>query len=246
MTLSVEHLSGGYSNYTVLHDLNFSVQAGEIVGLIGLNGAGKSTTIKHILGLLKPSAGEILVNGHSLAKDNQAYRQALSYIPEQPILYPELTLREHIQVIALAYHIDPDQAMANAEPLLERFRLTERLDWLPIHFSKGMKQKVMIVCAMLVDTMLYIIDEPFVGLDPLGIDDFTQLLLKKRQAGAAILMSTHILSSAEHYCDRFIFLHEGQIKAKGTLLEIRQRFNKADASLDELYVDLVRGQSHDL
>ncbi|MDK7294033.1 ABC transporter ATP-binding protein, partial [Streptococcus pasteurianus] len=87
---------------------------------------------------------------------------------------------------------------------------------------------------------------PFVGLDPLGIDDFTQLLLKKRQAGAAILMSTHILSSAEHYCDRFIFLHEGEIKAQGTLLEIRQRFNKADASLDELYVDLVRGQSHDL
>lgn len=239
--LEVQHLTGGYSRLPVLHDLNFTVDSGEIVGLIGLNGAGKSTTIKHIIGLLQARSGEILLNGHSLKSDNQAYRRSLAYIPEQPILYQELTLREHIDLVAMAYGIPLESAHEIALPLLKTFRLEDRLDWLPIHFSKGMRQKVMLVCALMVEASLYVIDEPFVGLDPLAIDDLIQALLEKKKKQAGILLTTHILRSAEHYCDRFVFLRQGRIQAMGNLEEIRRQFDRPKASLDELYIDLARG-----
>lgn len=139
----------------------------------------------------------------------------------------------------MAYHIPLEKAMARAMPLLNMFRLDERLEWLPSHFSKGMKQKVMVVCAFLVDPSLFIIDEPFLGLDPIAIHDLLELLKKRKEQGASILMSTHILATAEKYCDRFIILHEGKIKAKGTLNELQQQFSMPGASLDDLYVQLT-------
>lgn len=115
--------------------------------MIGLNGAGKSTTIKHIIGLLEASKGTIEINHLSLKKNTEEYRKQIGYIPETPSLYEELTLREHIEVTAMAYDIPMDIAMKRAEKLLETFRLSNRLDWFPANFSKGMKQKVMILCA---------------------------------------------------------------------------------------------------
>lgn len=246
MTLSVSNLSGGYSKQAVLHDLNFTIADGEIVGLIGLNGAGKSTTIKHIIGLLKPLAGEVRINGLSLAEDNQAYRHAFSYIPEMPVLYDELTLREHLAFTAMAYRLDFDQALAASRPLLEQFRLWERLDWLPIHFSKGMKQKVMIVCAFMVEASLYVIDEPFLGLDPLAANDFIAMLKARKQAGASVLLSTHELQRAEQYCDRYLFLASGHLVADGSLADIQDQFQMPDANLEEIYLHLAKESGHAL
>lgn len=245
MTLKVTGLTGGYSSQSVLHDINFEVKSGEIVGLIGLNGAGKSTTIKHIIGLMKAMKGNITIDDQDLATAMNDYRQSFTYIPEMPVLYEALTLREHIELTGMAYGMTKETAMANAQPLLEMFRLEKRLDWLPIHFSKGMKQKVMIVCAFLVETSLYVIDEPFLGLDPLAIHDFIQILKVKKEAGASILMSTHVLATAEQYCDRFIFLEEGHIAAAGTIDEIRSEFNMATATLDDLYIRLAKGAGHE-
>lgn len=245
MTLKVTGLTGGYSSQPVLHDINFEVKSGEIVGLIGLNGAGKSTTIKHIIGLMKAMKGNITIDDQDLAIAMNDYRQSFTYIPEMPVLYEALTLREHIELTGMAYGMTKETAMANAQPLLEMFRLEKRLDWLPIHFSKGMKQKVMIVCAFLVETSLYVIDEPFLGLDPLAIHDFIQILKVKKEAGASILMSTHVLATAEQYCDRFIFLEEGHIAAAGTIDEIRSEFNMATATLDDLYIRLAKGAGHE-
>ncbi len=245
MTLKVTGLTGGYSSQPVLHDINFEVKSGEIVGLIGLNGAGKSTTIKHIIGLMKAMKGNITIDDQDLATAMNDYRQSFTYIPEMPVLYEALTLREHIELTGMAYGMTKETAMANAQPLLEMFRLEKRLDWLPIHFSKGMKQKVMIVCAFLVETSLYVIDEPFLGLDPLAIHDFIQILKVKKEAGASILMSTHVLATAEQYCDRFIFLEEGHIAAAGTIDEIRSEFNMATATLDDLYIRLAKGAGHE-
>ena len=239
MTLTVKHLSGGYFQHPVLKDLNFEIENGELVALIGLNGAGKSTTIKEIIGLLKPASGSIEIDGLSLNKSASQYRQKIGFIPESPVLYEELTLREHIEVTAMAYDIPMDVAMQRADKLLKTFRLEKRLDWFPANFSKGMKQKVMIVCAFLIEPSLYIIDEPFLGLDPLAIHALLELLKEEKAKGKSILMSTHVLSTAEKYCDRFIFLHEGQVKSQGTLAQIKEQFAMPDASLDELYLALT-------
>lgn len=238
MTLQVENVTGGYTQLPVLKNIDFSIADGELVGLIGLNGAGKSTTIKEIIGLLQPHTGKITINGLSLKEDPQAYRKQIGYIPETPSLYEELTLKEHIEVTAMAYDIPKDVALQRAERLLKTFRLENKLDWFPANFSKGMKQKVMVLCAFLIEPSLYIIDEPFLGLDPLAINALLELMNEMKQTGASILMSTHILATAEKYCDKFILLHKGEIRAQGTLSQLQSQFGAEGASLDELYLAL--------
>lgn len=166
--LRVENVTGGYTKRPVLKDVSFSVNKGELVGLIGLNGAGKSTTIKHIIGLMEPKKGTVTINGKTIRDDMTAYRSSFSFIPETPVLYDELTLEEHLKLTAMAYGVDEKQYEERVGQLLQEFRMKNRLKWFPSHFSKGMKQKVMIMSAFLVEPSLYIVDEPFVGLDQIS------------------------------------------------------------------------------
>lgn len=239
MTVNVTHLTGGYGKKPIIKDLNFELKSGEIVGLIGLNGAGKSTTIKHMLGLLTPMEGDMSISGVDIKDDINQYRKHLSYIPESPVIYETLTLKEHIEMTAMAYNIDQETAMKRAQPLLETFRLANQLHVFPSHFSKGMKQKVMIICAFIVEPDLYIIDEPFLGLDPIGIQSMLDLMEAKKQTGKTVLMSTHILATAERYCDRFIILDQGEIVALGDLEELRAQTNMQGRSLDEIYIKVT-------
>ena len=241
MALKINNVTGGYFGNPVLEDVSFEIGNGELVGLIGLNGAGKSTTIQEIMGLLTPYSGQIELDGITLQEDLEGYRKKIGFIPETPSLYEELTLREHIELTALAYGVSVEEAMPRAENLLKTFRLEDKLDWFPVNFSKGMKQKVMIICAFLTDPSLYIIDEPFLGLDPLAIQDLITLMLSMRDAGASILISTHILSTAEKFCDKFVILHEGRVLIAGTMEDLRAKFGKEDASLDEIYLELTKG-----
>lgn len=241
--LKIENLSGGYNRKKIIENINIEIPKGSITALIGLNGAGKSTTIKHILGLLRPMDGEIKVNGITIRENNEKYRKSISYIPESPVLYDELTLEEHINLTAMAYGLNMKEAWERADVLLKLFKLSDKKKFFPVHFSKGMKQKVMIICSFLVEPNLYIIDEPFLGLDPIAINDLINLMCEKRDNGASILMSTHILATAEKYCDNFIIIHEGKILASGKLSDLRKEFNMPDASLDEIYLALTtRGQ----
>ncbi|WP_408009511.1 ABC transporter ATP-binding protein [Pseudalkalibacillus sp. A8] len=240
--LDVAQLTGGYSQQQpVLHNLNFRVEQKEIVGLIGLNGAGKSTTIKHVLGLMEPIEGTIKVNDNIINEGPDRYRSQIAYIPETPVLYDELTLWEHLELTSMAYEIDQTELKSRVGPLLKEFRMENKLKWYPNQFSKGMKQKVMIMCAFLVRPSLFVVDEPFVGLDPLGIQSFLDLIVQVKERGTGILLSTHILSTAERYCDRFIILHEGKILADGTLSEIQTKMSMPNATLDEIYVQITRG-----
>jgi len=236
MTLKVINLYSGYRQVPVLKDINFEIKFGEIVGLIGLNGAGKSTLLKTILGLLKAQKGEVSINGTTIQENHAQYAQQLAYIPETPILYEALTLKEHLEMTALGYGIPTEVVMERAEPLLKLFRLDKHLSWFPAHFSKGMKQKVMVICAFVTDAKVLIIDEPFLGLDPLAIKHFTNLLKERAEAGSAILFTTHVLSIAETLCDHYLMLQAGQLIASGDLPSMQTQLNKPDASLDELYV----------
>lgn len=238
--LHIKDLHGGYTHKNVLHGISFDVNPKEIVGLIGLNGAGKSTTIKHIIGLMQAKKGSVSINGKTFNENPETYRKQMAYIPEMPILYDELTLYEHLKLTAMAYDIPEDVFEKRLPPLLKEFRMEKKLKWFPVHFSKGMRQKVMIMCAFLIEPPLYIVDEPFVGLDPLGIQSYLQLMDEMKVNGSGVLMSTHILATAERYCDRFVILHDGKIRAIGTLEELRLDFSMPNATLDDLYVQLTK------
>lgn len=239
MTLKITNLTGGYSAIPVLEQVSFTVKPGELTGLIGLNGAGKSTTIKHIIGLMQPFSGEIQIEGQTLKGNPEAYRRSFAFVPETPVLYEELTLREHIEVTAMAYELPKEEAMTAALRFVKAFRLEDKMEWFPAYFSKGMKQKVMLVCAFMIDAPVYIIDEPFLGLDPLAIRTFQEIVKEKKAQGAAILMSTHVLSAAERDCDNFVVLHKGQVNMAGTLRDLQVALEMPGASLDELYLQLT-------
>ncbi|QCR33656.1 ABC transporter ATP-binding protein [Lysinibacillus sp. SGAir0095] len=243
--LQLTDITGGYTRKPVIKELSFTIGEGELVGLIGLNGAGKSTTIKHIIGTLLPQKGEIRLNGVTLNENLDKYRSSFSYIPETPVLYDELTLKEHLELTAMAYGIDQHTLEERSQRLLKEFRMEKRLNWFPSHFSKGMRQKVMIMCAFLVNPQLYIIDEPFVGLDPLGIQSLLDQMDEKKREGASILMSTHILSTAEKHCDRIILLHEGRVRAQGTMNDLRRAFQMPNATLDDLYIAMTKEQDNE-
>lgn len=245
MVLKIEHLTGGYTGIPVIKDINLEIQPGEALGIIGLNGAGKSTTIKHILGLLRPQKGKIILNSVELIKQPTEFKRQIAYIPEVPVLYEELTLKEHLELTMMSYQLDEKKAWKRANELLKMFRLDDKLDWMPIYFSKGMKQKVMIVTAFLADTDLLVIDEPFTGLDPLAVSNLIDLIKKAVAQKKMILMSTHILADAEQAISNYAVLNNGKIEVIGSLTDIRKHYglNESD-SFDKIYQILNEEQRH--
>ena len=246
MALKIEHLTGGYTGVPVIKDINLEIKTGEALGLIGLNGAGKSTTIKHILGLLRPQKGEISLNDVVLTQQPTAFKRQVAYIPETPVLYSELTLKEHLELTMLSYDLDEGEAWPRAHELLKMFRLDDKLDWLPIHFSKGMQQKVMIVSAFLADTSLLVIDEPFTGLDPLAVANLIGLIKEATAKNKMVLMTTHVLAEAQQAVSEYAVLNNGTIEIVGSLQEIRTHYGlKPTDTFDKLYQILNQEQQNE-
>lgn len=229
--LRVSIAQAGYEDRKqVIQNVSFSVRKGEWIGLIGANGAGKSTTIKAILGLLKECNGSIEFCGL-----NRNY----AYIPEQPIFYDDLTLWEHLELAGAVWELDRSMFVQHAERLLEQFQMTQVRDQLPGSFSKGMQQKTMLILGFLLEPDLYIVDEPFIGLDPRAMKQFIDLIELERQRGAGILMSTHVLDTAERYCDSFLFMSEGSLVASGSLNDMREHCHLPDGSLFDCFNSFV-------
>lgn len=231
--LSVNLTEGGYSTDSkLLENISFSIDKGEIVGLIGPNGAGKSTTIKAILGILNHVNGDIHVNEYA-------------YIPERPIFYDGLTLWEHIDFLISVSEVDEQQLIPLANELLETFRLSHVVNHYPENFSKGMQQKGMIVLALLKQPSLYIIDEPFMGLDPTAINKLLAMINQEKERGTGILISTHVLDTAEKICDRFILISNGKVISRGTLGEIRRDSCLEEGSLFDCFDVLTERDNND-
>lgn len=234
--LNVEIASAGYENEKpIIHNIRFDLQEGELIGLIGPNGAGKSTTIKTILGLLEHKKGAV------------EFKQGVkySYIPERPVFYDELTLWEHLDFTAAVEGAPQSLYKKKAEELLKEYHLSDHAHKFPGTYSKGMRQKAMLILAMIANPDIYIIDEPFIGLDPNAMKLFLESIDRERQRGAGILMSTHVLDTAEKVCDRFLIVHEGQLKAAGTLAEIREQCGLLDGSLYDCFHSIAEGASHE-
>lgn len=230
--LNVDIKSAGYEKgKEIIHNIQFEVKEGELIGLIGPNGAGKSTTIKTILGLLEDKEGSI-----SFQRDAK-----YSYVPERPIFYDELTLWEHLDFIAAVEALPDKEFKEKAKGLLEQYKLAEHAHEFPGKYSKGMQQKAMLILAMITSPDVYIIDEPFIGLDPNAMKLFLKLIETEHRRGAGILMSTHVLDTAEKVCDRFIMIHNGLLKAAGTLKDIREQCNLPEGSLYDCFHLIAEG-----
>lgn len=231
--LEINQVSGGYLSQQIIRDISFKVDTGEIVGLVGLNGAGKSTTLRHLTGSLKPMSGKVLINNREWYSE----REKLSLIPDQPKLYPNLTVREHFEFLKLVYQIDHDDYL---NQLIKRYSLHEHLNKYPYALSKGTQQKISIISAMITNPTYLIVDEPFMGLDPLGLKCFLEDLNKLKENGKGIILSTHMLNIAEKLCDRVIVMHKGAQKLYNESPYLSAELFK-ERTLDELFFSMIEG-----
>ncbi|MFD3450082.1 ABC transporter ATP-binding protein [Microbacteriaceae bacterium 4G12] len=235
--LQVDLHQAGYTDTEVtIRDIGFSIAKGEMAALIGANGAGKSTTIKAILGLLPYVKGRI-----SFLEESAPY----AYVPEQPTYYDYLTLWEHIELLAAARGFAYGSWEQRAEELLHIFRMTDSKHHYLSKFSKGMKQKAMLIFAFLAKPDFYIVDEPFIGLDPTAVRDFLILLHKERERGAGVLLCTHVLDTAEKICERFLVISDGTLLADGNLETIRDICQMPDGSLMDCFDAIVRKERYE-
>ncbi len=243
--LDVQHLSRRYGRMTAVDDLSFRVMSGEIVGLVGPNGAGKTTALRCCVGILRPSAGRVLVDGCDIVRQERAAKQRLAFVPELPSLYPLLTIEEQIEFIVRTYNaLTPDFAERRAE-LLRRFDLWGQRRKLTTSLSKGMRQKTAIIAAFLHGARLVLLDEPLIGIDPAGIRQLKDMAMEARNAGCGLLVSTHLLDTAERLCDRILVMQKGKKRAEGTLSELRLTLaNRHDATLEEVFMQLTAEAEH--
>jgi ABC-2 type transport system ATP-binding protein len=236
--LDVAKLTKRFGSFTAVDEVSFSVKGGEIFGFLGPNGAGKTTTIKMLAGLLKPDGGAITICGHQMALDPAACKKLTAYIPDRPYLYEKLTGYEFLQFVASLYRL-PEEQFGRIEHYLQLFDL---LDWqhhLIECYSHGMRQKIIMTAALMLDCPLIIVDEPMVGLDPKSARIVKELLKNHARKGNSIFLSTHSLEIAEELCDRIAIIVHGKMRSLGTLESLRREAQLDDSDLEEIFLELT-------
>jgi ABC-2 type transport system ATP-binding protein len=236
--LQVDRLVKQYKNFRAVDELTFTLNPGEIVGLLGPNGAGKTTALRCIAGILRPTSGSALINGHDVVSDQAKAKAGLAFVPEVPSLYELLTVDEHLKFIAMCFdtvHLYEERR----DMLLKRYDLIEKKDALVATLSKGMRQKLSVACALVHDANVLLFDEPLIGIDPAGARELKEELMRARDNGAAILISTHLLDTAERLCDRVLIMARGKKIAEGTLAELQTSSHLEGQSLEEVFLVLT-------
>ena len=240
--IEVSHLRKFFGEKMVLKDVNLKVQRGEIIGYIGANGAGKSTTVKLILGLIGDYEGEIRIFGEDI-KDSVDYKSKIGYVPESAEIYENLTGREYLTFIGGLYGIDYKRADEKAGKLMELFGIGDVYDARINSYSKGMKQKTLIVSSLLNDPDILFLDEPLGGIDANSVMVFKEVLEKLARLGKTIFYSSHIMEVVEKMSDRIVLIDKGEIVADGKLEDIREE--SMDGSLEEIFNKLTGFDRHD-
>jgi ABC-2 type transport system ATP-binding protein len=235
LALHARELSKHFSGVRVVKDVSFTIRPGDIVGYLGPNGSGKTTTARMLAGLLEPSSGVVEYGGRDIRDDLVAFRRALGYIPEEPYLYPFLSGCEYLQLIGRLREIPERLLMQKIECFLYLFGLTSAADRAIASYSKGMRQKIVISAALLHNPSVILFDEPETGLDV-----STTLALRhlvRKLAGKAILYSSHILDVVERVCDRVIVLYHGGVVADDSIERLRTVLSRS--SLEGVFSQLV-------
>lgn len=231
MLLEVDNVIKSYDGNLALDNVSFSIREGEVVGLIGANGAGKSTVIRICTQLLSGYQGKVFFHGRDL-RNVKGEDLRISYIPDAPVYFEFMTLYEHLCFFESMYR---KQGFASKETLIELLKLDEHLDKTPGKLSKGTKQKMMVAMALLRDFDLLVADEPFSGLDPLQIAVVQNMFIELRKAKKSVFLSTHLIDLVDSYCDRYVVLKKGKVVGIGSEDELRTADEaQTDALLSEL------------
>jgi ABC-2 type transport system ATP-binding protein len=236
--LEVVDLEKQYKQYKAVDRISFNIKQGEIVGLLGPNGAGKTTALRCIAGILRPTGGRILINGYDAVADQANAKARMAFVPEVPSLYELLTVNEHLKFIAMCYDA-MNLYEERHEALLRRYSLWEKKDDLVATLSKGMRQKLSVACALIHDANVLLFDEPLIGIDPAGAHELKEEIRRARDSGCAVLISTHLLDTAERLCDRVMIVARGKLLAEGTLDELQKVHQMEGKSLEEVFLSLT-------
>jgi ABC-2 type transport system ATP-binding protein len=233
--IEVEGLTKLYGDFPAVTDLSFAVRPGEVIGLVGPNGAGKTTTLRCLAGIIPPTRGSVRICGCDMAGQPIEAKRRLAFFADEPRLFDYLTVDQHLNFTARIYGVAHYRELAR--PLLEELEMADKTDKLPGELSRGMKQKLAIACGLLHAPEVIFFDEPLTGLDPIGIRRMKDSILKRSRAGAAILISSHLLHLLEEVCSHVLILKNGRKIIDGSLAEVRQKFSEqsGDTTFEEVF-----------
>jgi ABC-2 type transport system ATP-binding protein len=237
--IDFEGVSRAYGTKEAVRDLSLTIPSGELFALLGPSGAGKTTSIKMLVGLLQPSRGRVCVCGHDVVRNPRAAHQRLGYVPDEAILYDKLSGREFLWFSADMFGMNRTVATARIEDEIKAFELGEFVDDLAESYSLGMKQRLVFAAALLHAPEVLVLDEPMVGLDPRTVRIVKDLIRSRTRDGMTVFMSTHTLAMAEELADRVGIMVKGSLQFLGTVSELRQQLEGEDLSLEDLYLQLT-------
>jgi len=233
--IQVEGLTKLYGDFVAVNELTFSVQPGQVLGLVGPNGAGKTTTLRCLAGIIPATRGAIRVCGHEMASDAISAKRELAFLTDEPRLFDYLTVQQHLNFTARIYQVNNYEVIARQ--LLEELELSDKINALPAELSRGMKQKLAIACGLLHSPKVIYFHEPLTGLDPMGIRRMTDSILIRARQGSAIMISSHLLHLVEEICSHILILKGGKKVADGTMEEITKKFTEGsgEANLEDVF-----------
>lgn len=239
--LELKNVTKKFDGVIAVKDLSFTIDSGKILGIVGRNGAGKSTTFRMILNILEPDSGEILYNGNKIVGDAL---DKIGYLPEEGSLLPGLTVLDLCEYYGALKLLDEETVRKNLLYWLEEFNILEYLNKKIKDLSKGNRQKIQFIVSVLHDPDLLILDEPFSGLDPISVEELKRAILKLKQNGKTIIFSSHRMEHIEMLCEDLIIINKGETLLQGNLQEIRENYEingKKNNSLNEIFIDKVGG-----
>jgi len=237
--IDLDNLTMHYGELRALEGLNLHIPQGEFFAFLGPNGAGKTTAIRLLTGLMSPSAGSVRICGHDIQADPLKAKSLLGYVPDVAVFYEKLTPYEFMQFIADLYEVPEAEVASRTESLFSKFDIHRHAAQRIENLSHGTRQRLAIASTLLHEPKVFVIDEPMVGLDPVHAKTVKQELKARSQVGMTILMSTHLLNIAEELADRIGILNHGKLIALGTMDELKQKFERQGAKLEEIFLQMV-------
>lgn len=225
-------------DFVSVDKLTFQINKGEIVGFVGQNGAGKTTTIKMLTGIIKPTLGTITINGFDIEKDSLKAKKSVGYIADNPDIFLRLTGHEYVNFIADIYGVSEQDRKKRIEEMAERFGMEDSLNKQMVSYSHGMRQKMMVIGALVHKPPVWILDEPMTGLDPNAAYELKKMMREHADEGNCVFFSTHVLEVAEKLCDNIIIIKKGKSIYQGTLEALEEKHK--NKSLEEIFIEMVQ------
>lgn len=241
--IDITDLSKSYGNKKALQHLTLQIKPGKIFGFLGHNGAGKSTTIKNLVSIIQPTSGSIKVDGLELSEHRQEIKQKIAYVPDTPDIFLQLTATEYWDLLAAAYDLSDDEVKSRRQKLVNLFNMGLHVDETMASFSHGMRQKTVLIGALLSDPDVWILDEPMQGLDPQAAYDLKQLMQAHAKKGKTVIFSTHNLDTAQQLCDELAILKTGELIYNGSVKDLLAQHE--NESLEEIYLQMAGRQGDD-